>query len=122
MAKAYEVIGECGFDNIVNEVGTIPVITTLRKVKAGQGVLKAGAILATDSNGELVHLSASSQVACYVLKEAVDTGSGSAVNAVVYCSGHFNKNHLTAKSGYTATAKDYENLRNAGIFTAISME
>ncbi len=131
MANAYEKLDTVQFDNLVNEVGTAPVINGLRTIRKGQGVLKRGSVLAlsagTGGDGVLVLLGTNATsnetlTANCILAEDVDTGSGSNVNALVYLSGHFNKNNLILGNSKTITAADIEALRAAGIFLAASME
>lgn len=52
-----------------------------------------------------------------ILAEAIDTGAeaGTAVTALAYRTGHFNRNKLTVKAEYTMTEVDEENLRKGGI-------
>lgn len=121
MAKYYEHLGKTEFPNLVNEVGTQPVIKGTRTVLSGQGVLKAGTALAANAAGKLVILGTADAKANSVLAEDIDTTGGD-VTALVYLSGHFNRNHLAVKASYEITAADVEDFRMAGIILGISME
>ena len=117
----FEKLGECKFDNLINSVGNLPLITVLRTVLAGQGVLKRGTALAIDADNKLVILGTDGATANCILAQDVDTTEGDAA-CVVYISGQFNRNSLTVKVGYTITADDVEEFRKAGIYLANSVE
>lgn len=120
MANYYETLGELGFDNIGNSAGTAPVITGLRTILTGQGVLKRGTALAINAAGKMVILGTESATANCILAEDVDTADADA-NAMVYLSGHFNANKLAVKTSYAITAKDIEAFRAAGIYLENAM-
>ena len=117
----FEKLGECKFDNLINGVGNLPLITVLRTVLAGQGILKRGTALALNADKKLVILGTDSATANCVLAQDIDTTDAD-VDGVVYISGQFNRNSLTVKDGYTITADDVEEFRKAGIFLANSVE
>ena len=121
MANYYENLGEMQFDNLVNNVGGVPVVTALRPVLAGQGVLARGTALALNADKKLVILGTSGGTADCVLAEEVDT-TGADAKALVYLSGHFNRNMLKVKAAYTITAADVEAFRAAGVYLDNSVE
>lgn len=121
MAKFVEKLGETAFDNLVNTVGGAPVVTALRTVLAAQGILKRGTALALNADKKMVILGTADGTANCVLAEDVDTTAGDA-KALVYLSGHFNRNMLAVKTDYTITAADVEAFRDAGIFLDNSVE
>jgi len=97
----------------------IPVLTTSVTVAAGQGVLKAGAVLGkvtADGTYKLVDKAATdgSQVASVVLAEEVDT-TGGAVPAVAYTSGLFTYDALYVAAGDTV-ADHQDELRSGNIY------
>lgn len=120
MANYYENLGELGFDNIENSAGIIPVITGLRTILTGQGILKRGTALGVNSAGKMVVLGTSGGTANCILAADVDTSAGDA-NALVYLSGHFNGNKLTVANSYTITSADIEAFRAAGIYLENAM-
>lgn len=109
-----EKVGELKFANIINSVD-VPVVTGLRTVLAGQGVLEVGTALAVNAAGKLVVLGTEGGTANCILCEAVDTTAGDALGFVAL-SGKFNRNALSVKAEYTITEKDVEAFRAAGIF------
>lgn len=120
MAKNFENLGEMQFDNLVNTVGGVPVVTALRTVLAGQGVLKRGTALAINADKKMVILGTDGATANCVLAEDVDTTADA--KALVYLAGHFNRNMLAVKAAYTITAADVEAFRAAGIYLDNSVE
>lgn len=114
MSRLDENLGAVGFDNLI--AGTTPGAEVFSvEVKAGQGVLERGTLLATADGGMVKISSATTGKANAVLADKVDTGSGSAVVAVAYRTGHFNTNGLIVADGYEITAADKEALRAVGI-------
>lgn len=120
MANYYETMGSMEYPNIVNGAG-VPVVTGLRTILSGQGVLKKGTALAKNSAGKMVILGTASATANCVLAEDVDATSADAT-ALVYLSGHFNRNNLVVNTGYTITDADVEAFRAAGIYVENSMK
>ncbi len=114
MSRLDENLGAVGFDNLIN--GTYPPAEVFNvELKAGQGVLKRGTLLAK-AEGGMVQISANTTgKANAVLAECADTGSGAAVVATAYRTGHFNGNELIVADGYKITADDKEALRSVGI-------
>ncbi len=49
-------------------------------------------------------------------------GTGAAVTATAYRTGHFARNKLAVASGYTLKATDEEELRKAGILLSDAIE
>lgn len=114
MARLDENLGAVGFDNLINGVNPPAEVFSV-ELAAKQGVLKRGTLLAK-ADGGMVKISADTTgKANAVLADDVDTGSGDAVFAVAYRTGHFNTNSLIVADGYEITAADKEALRAAGI-------
>lgn len=117
----FEKLGEVTFDNLVNTVGGVPVVTALRPVLAAQGILKRGTALALNADKKMVILGTDGGTANCVLAEDIDATEAD-VNALVYVSGHFNRNMLAVKADYTITAADVEAFRAAGVYLDNSVE
>lgn len=119
-----ENLGAVGFDNLIN--GTCPPAEAAsRKVKAGQGVLKRGSVLAASGEGyELLKEALTETDAPVVLADDIDTGAteGEAVIATAYRSGHFNTNSLIVADGYEITTADKDVLRAYGILVSDAVE
>lgn len=103
---------------------TPATITTDYTVEYADGTLtitlEAGGDLAEETSIDIeceITVAAMAK-AKYILAEAVDTGTDSAVTAEAYKAGYFNGNKLTLASGYTMTAANEEELRTLGIFLA----
>lgn len=102
-----------------------PLDVKIISIKANQGTVKRGTLLSLTNTDEyivfgttLVDPQTSSKANC-IIADDVDTVSAAAsVNAVVYISGHFNKNAFIVKEGSTMDAGDMEDLRAAGIFVS----
>lgn len=103
-----------------------PADVAHRPMRAGQGVLERGSVLALSSgtagDGALVLLgttavSNETLIAECVLAEDVDTGAevGDEVVGLVYRTGHFGRNRVTVKEGYTLTAADERALHSNNI-------
>lgn len=119
-----EKIGALEYDGLICD-SKYPIDVMSVKVAASQGVLTRGTVLAlstgTAGTGNMVILGATAAsnetlAANCILADAVDTGTGDAVVATAYRSGHFVRDALIVKSGYTVTAADEEALRNGGIY------
>jgi len=125
MSRLDENLGSVSFDNLINQntpeadVFTVPL-------RAGQGIITRGTVLAlssgTGGDDAMVILGTAAEedetlTANCILAQDVDTGEGAGdpVNALAYRTGHFNRNKLTVKTGYTLTKVDEENLRKGGI-------
>lgn len=109
-----ETIGSVEYDNLI--YGSYPPVETFSvELKAGQGVLKRGSLLAVGAdNLELISSTTTGKANC-VLAEDVDTGSSDSVRGIAYRTGHFNANNLIVGEEYTITAEDKESLRSVGI-------
>ena len=112
-----ENLGSVGFDNLIHDAYPPAAVFSV-KVAAGQGILERGSLLATADGGMKLISSATTGKANAVLADTVDTGSGDAVHAVAYRTGHFNANALIVGIGYEITAADKEALRVAGILVS----
>ena len=130
-----ESLGTVGFDNLfVENIPEADVVTI--KLAASQGVLKRGSLVSGTAGGNMslvaaaladtVSVSGASgtmgYTSAYVLADDVDTGTSGAVVAVVYRTGHFNREALIVGSSYTLTAADEEFLRGKGILVSDALE
>lgn len=122
MSRLDETLGSVGFDNLIH--GLFPPAEVFRvQVKAGQGVLERGSLLAVGDDGMELISSTTTGKANAVLAEPVDTDeSESAAEAVAYRTGHFNANVLIVAEDYEITAEDKEALRIAGILLSDAVE
>ena len=113
------VLGTSSADNLIAKL--TPTAETFGiKVKAGEGELARGTVLAATSAGTYEVLGKTTgAVASCVLADPVDA-SGEA--AVAYRSGNFNRAALTVASGYTMTAADEDNLRKYDIILTDMMD
>lgn len=135
-----ETLGHVGPDNLIADMYP-PTDVFSVKLKAGQGELQRGTLLASGDNGMTMIAAATTGKANAVLAEPVDTGEAAAndtaggadsedtgtakaetVTAIAYRTGHFNTNRLIVAEGYEITAADREALRVAGILTSDAVE
>lgn len=127
-------LGSVGYDNLfVENIPEADVVTI--KLAASQGVLKRGTLVSGTPGGNFSVVSKAladtvtvaesagtmNVVTAYVLSDEVDTGTGSAVVAVAYRTGHFNRAALITSS-YTLTATDEEFLRGKGILLSDALD
>ena len=121
MSRLDETIGAVSFDNLINSAYPAAEVFGVQ-VKAGQGVLQRGTLLATADGGMVKISAATTGKANAVLAEPVDTGTDGAVAAIAWRTGHFNGNCLIVGDGYEITAADKEALRVAGILISDAVE
>lgn len=118
-----ENLGTVGYDGLIvtNEPVADVVTVTLA---ASQGVLARGTVITGVAGGELsaaaVALVATNAV--YILADETDTGTGTAVTATAYRTGHFARNKLSTDGSYTLVAADEEIMRNAGILLSDALD
>ncbi len=109
-----ETIAEMEYDQLLKG-GVHPVDTFGIDLKAGQGVLERGTVLAPSSTGPMVILGTSTTGdANCILCEDVDTGTSTSADpipTVAYSAGEFLLNRLIVDDGYDLTDEDVENLR-----------
>ena len=109
-----ENLGSMGYDGLINQCFPTGDVFTV-SLRAGQGNLTRGTALALSSGtagkGDMVLLGTEA------VADDTDTGTaaGDAVNGIAYRTGHFNRNALIVKEGYTMTKADEEELRKGGI-------
>lgn len=121
MNRHDEVIGSVGYDNLFNGLTPGAEVFSVQ-LAAGQGVLERGTLLAAADGGMVMISDATTGKANAVLADPVDTGTGEAVHAVAYRTGHFNANALIVAEGYEITAADKEALRVVGILISDAVE
>ena len=101
--------------------GFPPPLATGVSIRAGQGLLRRGTVLALSSaDGAFVVLGTEADedealTASVVLADDADAGGGGAAPAVAYRSGHFNRPALIVAEGYALSRADEESLRFGGI-------
>lgn len=120
MAKRLdETLGAVGYDNLFNGITPGAEVFSVQ-IKAGQGVLERGTLLATTDGGMVKISTATTGKANAVLAETVDATE--AATGIAYRTGHFNANKLIVADGYEITAADKEALRVAGILISDAVE
>ena len=113
-------VGDSPVDNLINST-VPPALTTGVHVRAGQGILARGTVLALSSDGEdMVILGTTPNdeellIANCVLADPVDASGTEASPAIAYRTGHFNRPALIVAEGYVITRTDEEDLRKGGI-------
>lgn len=118
-----ENLGAVDYDGLI--VSNTPVADVVSvSVAASNGILKRGTIVTGTPGGELAPLSAAAVAtnATYILSDDIDTGTGSAVVAMAYRTGHFTRNKLTTDGSYTLTAADEEIMRKSGILLSDAID
>lgn len=131
----YESLGTVDYDDLfVENVPESDVVTI--KLAASQGVLARGSLVSGTPGGNMTLLAAAladtvtvastngtmNYVTAYVLADKVDTGTGSAVVAIAYRTGHFNRQAIKVNSSYTLTDADEEFLRGKGILLSDALD
>ena len=118
-----ENLGTVGYDGLIvtNEPVADVVTVTLA---ASQGVLARGTVITGAAGGELSAAAAAlvATNAVYILADETDTGTGTAVTATAYRTGHFARNKLSTGGSYTLVAADEEIMRNAGILLSDALD
>ena len=118
-----ENLGTVGYDGLIvtNEPVADVVTVTLA---ASQGVLARGTVITGAAGGELSAAAAALMAtnAVYILADETDTGTGTAVTATAYRTGHFARNKLSTDGSYTLVAADEEIMRNAGILLSDALD
>lgn len=112
-------IGSHEPDNLINSA--LPAALTYSVgIRAGQGELARGTVLARSSTGDYVVLGTEAGTeetltASCILADAVDASGASEALAIAYRTGHMNRNALIVATGYDLTEDDEEELRRGGI-------
>ena len=118
-----ENIGTVDYDGLIvtNEPVADVVTVTLA---ASHGVLARGTVITGAAGGELSAAAAAlvATDAVYILADETDTGTGTAVTATAYRTGHFARNKLSTDGSYTLVAADEEIMRNAGILLSDALD
>lgn len=118
-----ENIGTVDYDGLIvtNEPVADVVTVTLA---ASQGVLARGTVITGAAGGELSAAAAAlvATKAVYILADETNTGTGTAVTATAYRTGHFARNKLSTDGSYTLAAADEEIMRNAGILLSDALD
>ncbi|OPA76748.1 hypothetical protein BVG16_16385 [Paenibacillus selenitireducens] len=123
MPRYDENLGSMQYDNLVNS-SDVTLITAMRNLRGGQGILKRGTALALSSGSAgdkslvIIGTAAAADETLTpnaILTDEVDTGSAS-VKSEVYITGHFNTNGVITKGDVEITADQIEDFRKVGIF------
>lgn len=118
-----ENIGTVDYDGLIvtNEPVADVVTVTLA---ATRGVLARGTVITGVAGGALSAADAAlvATNAVYILADETDTGTGTAVTATAYRTGHFARNKLSTDGSYTLVAADEEIMRNAGILLSDALD
>lgn len=124
MAKRLdESLGTVTYDGLI--VDTIPEADVVHiSVAASLGVLARGTIVTGTAGAAMGKVTKAlvATNATYILAEDVDTGTGDAVVALAYRTGHFVANKLITDGTYALAAADKEILRNAGILLSDALD
>lgn len=113
-------VGDSPVENLINST-VPPALTTGVLIRAGQGILARGTVLALSSEGDDMVILGTAPTggelltANCILTDPVDASGGEAASAVAYRTGHFNRPALIVADGYTLTRADEEDLRSGGI-------
>ena len=111
--------GEIGQENLI--AGAFPPagITGI-KIKAGEGQLLRGTVLAETEDGCVALSEATKGKAAYILTDDVDATEE--VGTTGYRTGTFNTKALITKDGYELAAEDRDALRKYGIVLNDNMQ
>ena len=118
-----ENIGTVDYDGLIVTNEPVADIVTVT-LAASQGVLARGTVITGAAGGELSAAAAAlvATNAVYILADETDTGTGTAVTATAYRTGHFARNKLSTDGSYTLVAADEEIMRNAGILLSDALD
>lgn len=124
MAKRLdEAVDEMIYDGLI--VDNFPTAkVAMIQLAASQGVLERGSLVTGTPGGEMSLAAAaiSATNTAFILCDKTDTGTGSAVVAVGYRTGHFNRNAVKVGASYTLSAADETALRRLGILLSDALE
>ena len=118
-----ENIGTVGYDGLIVANEPVADVVTV-SLAASQGVLARGTVVTGDAGGEMSAASAAlaATKAVYILTDDTGTGTGSAVIATAYRTGHFARNKLATDGSYTLVAADEEIMRKSGILLSDALD
>ena len=118
-----ENIGTVDYDGLIVTNEPVAAVVTVT-LAASQGVLARGTVITGAAGGELSAAAAAlvATNAVYILADETDTGTGTAVTATAYRTGHFARNKLSTDGSYTLVAADEEIMRNAGILLSDALD
>lgn len=125
-----ENLGSVGYDGLIvaNEpVADVFTVTIRKEATYKRGTVMALSASGTAADGKLVILGTTAApnevlTANCILAEDVEVGTAAGVTALAYRTGHFARNKLIVKDGYTLKATDEEELRKAGILLSDAIE
>lgn len=118
-----ENLGSVGYDGLIVANEPVADVVTV-KLAASKGVLARGTVITGAAGGEMSAASAAlvATNVVYILADETDTGTGTAVTATAYRTGHFARNKLSIGGSYTLAAADEEIMRNAGILLSDALD
>jgi hypothetical protein len=115
------VIGTTTQDNLIAKLSP-PAETFGIQIPAGAGSLARGTVLQWNGTAySVLGTDVEKATANCILADPVDASGASAVTAVAYRSGNFNKAALIVADGYTITAADVDQLRQYDIILTETM-
>lgn len=133
-------VGEIGQDNLIAKLFP-PAETFGVKIKAGEGELARGTVLALADDGTYIVAGSSytktippeteggaatteevTPLANCVLADPVDASGDDDVTGVAYRTGHFNSRALIFAKNHTMTIQEKEELRKGGILLSEMMD
>ena len=118
-----ELIGAVTYDGLIVDTDPVAHVTHI-KVAASLGVLARGTVVTGTAGAAMGKVTKAlvATNATYILAEDVDTGTGDAVVALAYRTGHFAANKLITDGTYALAAADKEILRNCGILLSDALD
>ena len=118
-----ENIGTVDYDGLIVTNEPVADVVTV-SLAASQGVLARGTVITGTAGGDMSAASAAlvATNAVYILADETDTGTGSAVTATAYRTGHFARNKLIFSGEYKLAPADEEIMRNAGILLSDALD
>ena len=118
-----ENLGTVDYNGLIVTNEPVADVVTV-SLAASQGVLARGTVITGAAGGEMSAAAAAlvATNAVYILADETDTGTGTAVTATAYRTGHFARNKLSTDGSYTLVAADEEIMRNAGILLSDALD
>lgn len=118
-----ETLGAVECDGLIVDNKPVADVVSV-SLAASQGMLLRGSVV-TGTPGDSLSLAGATldaENATYILANDTDTGTGEAVSAAAYRTGHFARGKLVLGSEYVLTAADEEILRTEGILLSDALD
>lgn len=118
-----EILGAVEYDGLIVDNKPVADVVSI-SLASSQGELLRGSVVTGTPGGSLSLAKAAldAENATYILADDTDTGTGEAVSAVAYRTGHFARGKLVLGSEYALTAADEEILRTEGILLSDALD